>query len=96
MTTPHPKRARLAIAHSITRETAIKVTQNAMEHSLPWEDVMPARVHKWIESFALAHNTRPEFIFMGAIVTTAAIWDQKLKCKFVLRMKSPPTYMPSV
>lgn len=78
-TPPRPKRARLAIAHSITRETAIKVTQNAMEHSLPWEDVMPARVHKWIESFALAHNTRPEFIFMGAIVTTAAIMGPKAK-----------------
>ena len=77
-TPPRPKRARLAIAHSITRETAIKVTQNAMEHSLPWEDVMPARVHKWIESFALAHNTRPEFIFMG-IVTTAAIMGPKAK-----------------
>lgn len=33
----------------------------------------------WVEAFALAHNTRPEFSIMGALVSTAAIMGPKTK-----------------
>jgi hypothetical protein len=72
-TPPAAKRARLLSLHSPSRETAIAVSQKAMSHHLPWDAVMPSKVHSWIEAFSLAHNTRPEFVFMGAVVTVAAI-----------------------
>ena len=92
LTPPHPKRERLSITHSanhVSREKALIVTQNAMEHSLPWDDVMPTLVHEWMESFALAHNTRPEFVFMGALVTTAVIMGPKTKVRVCSTYEEP-------
>lgn len=81
MATPPSKRARLSnsLPRSISREIATEISQKAMSHLLPWSDIMPPAVYDWIEAFALAHNTRPEFVLMGAIVTTAALMGPNTK-----------------
>ena len=69
MSTPFAaKRSRTVFVPSPSREAAIEISQKAMSHQFPWSDVMPSKMQEWIEAFALAHNTRPEFVFMGAIM----------------------------
>ena len=46
-------------------------------------------IRDWLEAFALAHNTRPEFIFMGALVSTAAIMGPKVKVRVSSRYEEP-------
>lgn len=73
---PTPKRPRLAYMgnpHSISRESAAEISKRAMSQPFPWSIVVTKDVQEWFEAFALAHNTRPEFIFMGTMVTTAAL-----------------------
>ena len=80
-TPPSAKRARSSgsLPRLLSRETATEISQKAMSHSLPWSEIMPPAVHNWMEAFALAHNTRPEFVLMGAIVTTAALMGPNTK-----------------
>ncbi len=89
---PTPKRPRLMYAtnvHSISRDAAVEISKRAMSHSLPWSSVVPSDIRDWLEAFALAHNTRPEFIFMGALVSTAAIMGPKAKVRVSSRYEEP-------
>lgn len=90
-TPPAAKRIRSqsAVGHSPSRETAIEITQKAMSHQFPWSDVMPSNIYDWIEAFALAHNTRPEFVFMGAVVTTAALMGPNTKVRIRSTYEEP-------
>ena len=38
---------------------------------------MPERIRKWFEAFGKSHNTSPEYVFVGALVTAAAIMGPK-------------------
>ena len=64
-------------------------SKHAMNHSLPWSSVVPSDIRDWLEAFALVHNTRPEFIFMGALVSTAAIMGPKAKVRVSSRYEEP-------
>ena len=89
---PTPKRPRLMYTtnvHSISRDAAVEISKRAMSHSLPWSSVVPSDIRDWLEAFALAHNTRPEFIFMGALVSTAAIMGPKAKVRVSSRYEEP-------
>ena len=79
---PTPKRPRLMCLsnmHNISRENAMEIAGRAMNQLFPWSSVVPKEVQEWIETFALAHNTCPEFVFMGSLVSTAAIMGPKAK-----------------
>ena len=77
---PTPKRPRLTSTgnfHTISRESAAEISKRAMSQPFPWSTVVSKDVQDWIEAYALAHNTRPEFIFVGTLVTTAALMGPK-------------------
>ena len=38
---------------------------------------MPKKVCNWFETFAKAHNTSPEYLLVGSLVTTAALMGPK-------------------
>ena len=78
-TPPSAKRACSSLPRAIPRETAIEISQKAMSHCLPWNQVMPRAIHDWLEAFAFAHNTCPEFVLMGSIVTAAALMGPNTK-----------------
>ncbi len=80
-TPPAPKRSRLLVPAGgvITREGALLIAKKAADIPFPWEEAVPENVATWMEAFAKAHNTRPEFIYMGALTTTAAIMGPKSK-----------------
>ena len=86
---PTPKCPRLTYAtnvHSISRDAAVEISKHAMSHSLPRSSVVPSH---WLETFALVHNTRPEFIFMGALVSTTAIMGPKMMVRVSSRYEEP-------
>ena len=91
MSQPTPKRLKLMAPHGqvMHRETAIQIAQKAMAVNFPWSTAVPKQVEEWIKTFALAHNTRPEFVFMGALVTTAATMGPKTKVQIRGTYKEP-------
>lgn len=82
-----PTQAKLVPVGQMARDMAISIAQKAMAVQFPWEQAVPKAIQDWIEKFAFAHNTRPEFVLMGALVTTVAIMGPKMK----VRVRS--TYM---
>ena len=50
-----------------------KVVKEAQSVEFPWAEAVPSHISKWFETFAKSHNTAPEYVFIGALVTTAAI-----------------------
>ena len=89
-TPPSSKRLRpWPAGRTLSREIAVEISGKAMSHSLPWSEIMPPEIYNWMEAFALAHNTRPEFIFMGAMVTTAALMGPNTKVKIRSTYEEP-------
>ena len=89
---PIPKHPRLMYTtnvHSISRDAAMEISKRAMSHSLPWSSVVPSDIRDWLEAFALAHNTRPKFIFMGALVSITVIMGPKAKVTVSSRSEEP-------
>ena len=89
---PMPKRPRLMCLsnmHNISRENAMEIARRAMNQPFPWSSVVPKEVQEWTEAFALAHNTRPEFVFMGSLVSTAAIMGPKAKIRVFSTYQEP-------
>ena len=41
----------------------------------PWENAVPECVAAWIECLTKSRNTAPEFVLLGALVSTAAAMD---------------------
>ena len=89
---PTPKCPRLAYTgnpHTITRDSAAEISKRAMSQPFPWSTVVAKDVQDWFEAFALAHNTRPEFIFMGTMVTTAALMGPKARIQVRANYEEP-------
>ena len=61
----------------ITHEDVSKVVLDAQSVSFPWNDAVPKKIHTWFETYAKSHNTAPEYVLIGALVTTAAIMGPK-------------------
>ena len=62
--------------YECSRNAAVEISKRAINHSFSWSSVVPSNIRDWLELFALTHNTRSEFIFMGA---TAAIMGPEAK-----------------
>ena len=72
------KRLFSPISHShIPHEDVSKVVLEAQSVPFPWTDAVPQKIHTWFETYAKSHNTAPEYVFIGALVTTAAIMGPK-------------------
>ena len=54
-----------------------KAVADAQSLDFPWSEAMPLKIKKWFEAFGKSHNTAPEYVFIGALVTTAAIMGPK-------------------
>ena len=39
----------------------------------PWNDAVPEKIRKWFEALGKSHNTAPEYVFVGALVSTAVL-----------------------
>lgn len=59
-----------------------KIVADAQAINFPWASALPVKIQSWFEAFGKSHNTAPEYVFIGALVTTAAImgpkWDLSL------------------
>ena len=72
------KRLFSSFSHShISHEDVSKVVIEAQSVPFPWTDAVPQKIHMWFEAYAKSHNTAPEYFFIGALVTTAAIMGPK-------------------
>jgi hypothetical protein len=76
MATPPPAK-RLQFNSPLFHGDVSKVILDAQALQFPWAAAMPASIHRWIEAYAKTHNTAPEYIFVGALVTTAALMGPK-------------------
>ena len=54
-------------------ENVQKIMKKVTAISFPWDDAVPPVLKSWFETLAKAHNTVPEYIFMGAIATCSAL-----------------------
>lgn len=54
-------------------DTAEKVWMDVVNVPFPWEEAVPPNIREWIETFAKAYNTAPEYVFMGTLATCAAL-----------------------
>lgn len=73
MSTPPPAK-RLLLSFSNTMHADIsKVVLDAQAVRFPWKEAVPENIGKWFHTYAKSHNTAPEYVFMGALVTTASI-----------------------
>ncbi len=78
MASPPAKRLFSPTSHShITQGDVSKVVLEAQSVPFPWTDAVPKKIHTWFETYAKSHNTAPEYVFIGALVTTAAIMGPK-------------------
>ena len=39
----------------------------------PWNDAVPGKIKEWFEAMGKSHNTAPEYVFVGALVSTAVL-----------------------
>lgn len=79
-TPPSAKRLRLRspLAPSPShQDLTAKVISEAQSIPFPWNEAVPDKVKKWYEAFAKSHNTAPEYVFIGTLVTTAALMGPK-------------------
>ena len=70
---PPLKRSRLTPAFSVTDSDAASILHDAQEISFPWEESMPTKISEWFNIISKAHNTRPEFMFVTVLSTTACL-----------------------
>ena len=70
---PPLKRFRLTLAFSVTDSDAASILHDAQEISFPWEESMPTKISEWFNIISKAHNTRPEFMFVTVLSTTACL-----------------------
>ena len=50
-----------------------KAVTDASSVPFPWNDAVPENIRKWFEALGKSHNTAPEYVFVGAIVSTAVL-----------------------
>ena len=73
-TGPTPKQPKFS-SHlsSVSDSDAWKILRFAQEQPFPWQQCMPQKIADWFNTVAKAHNTPPEFMFVTALSTTAAL-----------------------
>ena len=76
-TLPAAKRLRLSSSPNFSQGEVGKIVLEAQSIPFPWVDAVPEAIHKWFEAFGKSHNTAPEYAFIGALVSTAAIMGPK-------------------
>ena len=74
----------------MTKEASKRVARTTTEIPFPWKDVMPPTIYNWLECLAKSHNTKEEFLFVGALAATAAIMGP------LARVKVHETYQESM
>lgn len=75
MSTPPAKRMQLQPSHF--HGDVSKIVQDAQAIQFPWAEAVPLCIYEWFETYAKSHNTAPEYVFIGSLVTTAAIMGPK-------------------
>ena len=76
MTTPSGpplKRSRFTPTMSVTDSNVKAILRNAQEIPFPWVESMPKKISEWFNIICKAHNTKPEFMFVTALSTTACL-----------------------
>ena len=71
MDTPPAKRFKSSASRSL--DATQKIMKDISSIPFPWDDAVPPIIKEWFEAFAKSHNTAPEYVFMGALVTCAAL-----------------------
>jgi len=94
MATPPPQK-KIRLNPTSGQAEVGKIVTDAQCIPFPWSDVVPEKPRMWFEAFAKSHNTAPEYVFVGALVTTAVVMGPKSFVK-VRPIKSQQIYLPSV
>lgn len=76
MATPPPQK-RIRLNPTSGQAEVGKIVTDAQCIPFPWSDVVPEKSRMWFEAFAKSHNTAPEYVFVGALVTTAVVMGPK-------------------
>ena len=64
-------------AYSFSQGEMSKIVTDAQDVPFPWNEAIPEKIRDWFEVFGKSHNTAPEYVFVGALVTAAAIMGPK-------------------
>ena len=72
LTPPAPKRFLLGQQNLFSGDVS-KVVHDAQAICFPWAEAVPSEISNWFETYGKAYNTAPEYVFIGALATTAAI-----------------------
>ena len=64
---PGAKRLKTTSQATRSMENVQKIMKEVTAISFPWDDAVPPVLKSWFETLAKAHNTAPEYIFMGAV-----------------------------
>lgn len=79
MGTPPPSK-RFRPLNTPSRLSSADVTDiilQAQRIAFPWREGVPEKIRIWFETFAKSRNTAPEYVFIGAVVTTAVLMGPK-------------------
>ena len=87
-TPPPPKRIRPQYSNQGQAEVG-KIVSDAQSILFPWTEAVPEKIRNWYEAFAKSHNTAPEYVFVGALVTTAVVMGPKSFVKVRESYKEP-------
>lgn len=69
---------------------APKIMKDITNIPFPWVEAVPPQIKDWYEAFGKSHNTAPEYLFVGSIVTCAALMGP-LTCVQVRETYQEPT-----
>lgn len=90
-TGPTPKRPKFSPHFStISDVDAWKILRCAQEQLFPWQQCMPQKIADWFTTVAKAHNTLPEFMFVTALSTTAALMGPQSQISVREPYSEPP------
>ena len=87
-TPPAPKRMLLSQPNLFNGDVS-KVAHDVQAICFPWAEAVPPHIYQWFEAYGKAYNTAPEYVFLGAIATTAAIMGPKSFIKVRDTYKEP-------
>lgn len=74
MATPHPPK-RIRLLNSTQGQVEVgKIVSDAQSIPFPWTEAVPEQIRN---CFAKSHNTAPEYVFVGTLVTTAVVMGFK-------------------
>ena len=92
MATPPPsKRFHLfSPPHSLFNQVDVgKIVSDAQNIPFPWNEAIPENINQWFTAYGKSHNTAPEYVFIGALVTTAILMGPKSFIKVRDTYKEP-------